>query len=157
MGISMTVRLHCDRSIPLLRSCATHCRSQYKGQIPRPRLYKFISDLHFTETMRCISYSSSESVEFSYSWVNLFGDVRFLVPSSIVCIFIASSSFYKPMITLDRMHIFSFNTSESRTGSRYLIPRPRPYEFIYHLHSIESARCISYPSSDSVELCPILG
>ena len=88
---------------------------------------------------------------FAYSRLTLLGDVRLLVPSSIACIFLAPSLFYKPMITLARMHISSFTTSESRTGSRYLIPGPRPYEFTCHLHSIESARCISYPSSESVE------
>ena len=141
----MTVRF------PLLRSCATHCRAQYEGQIPRPRPYEVIGDLHSTESTRCISYSSSESVEFSFSWVNLFGDVRFLVPSSIACIFISPSLLHKPVITLALVHRSSFATSESRTGSRCLIPGPRPYEFTCHLHSIESARCISYPSSESVE------
>jgi len=79
--------------------------------------------------------------------LNLFGHVRFLVPSSMTCTFIPPSLFYKPTITLPLAHLSYFAISESRTGSRYWIPRPRLYEFTCHLHSIESA----HPSSESVE------
>lgn len=67
--------------------------------------------------------------------LNLFGHVRFLVPSSMTCTFIPPSLFYKPTITLPLAHLSYFAISESRTGSRYWIPRPRLYEFTCHLHS----------------------
>jgi len=106
----MTVGPHWDRSIPPSSFMWYPLQIATWGQIPRPRPYKFISDLHSTEFMKCISYSSSESVEFSYSRLTLFGDVRLLVPSSMACIFITPSLFYKPVITLAVVHLPSFTT-----------------------------------------------